>query len=176
MQVEYIGAADGLHDGTVEYVTLSGDITTQEGEESRVIGVLRDSNGSLTTDYNTIHYVPYSSLRPSEDPIQAALNTAEVDKVDLMQFQVLNNGDIVYERDIGPPPPLFEDPAIIKVRKRPEFCHRYLTGNMCRISTSETPPCTPPWRPRLSRTTAWVLRTPTTTRSECSTLIGQDLL
>ena len=45
-----------------------------------------------------------------------ALTTAEVDKVDLMQFQVLNNGDIVYERDIGPPPPLFEDPSIIKVR------------------------------------------------------------
>ena len=118
VQVEYIGSADvpGLQDGTVEYVTLSGDITTQEGEESRVIGVLRDSNGSLTTDYNTIHYVPYSSLGPSEDPIQAALTTAEVDKVDLMQFQVLNNGDIVYERDIGPPPPLFPDPAIIKVR------------------------------------------------------------
>ena len=117
--MEYIGSADvpGLHEGTVEYVTLAGDITTQEGEESRVIGVLRDSNGSLTTDYNTIHYVPYSSLRPSEDPIQAALTTAEVDKVDLMQFQVLNNGDILYDtRDIGPPPPLFEDPSIIKVR------------------------------------------------------------
>ena len=117
--MEYIGSADvpGLHEGTVEYVALAGDITTQEGEESRVIGVLRDSNGSLTTDYNTIHYVPYSSLRPSEDPIQAALTTAEVDKVDLMQFQVLNNGDILYDtRDIGPPPPLFEDPSIIKVR------------------------------------------------------------
>ena len=46
-----------------------------------------------------------------------ALTTAEVDKVDLMQFQVLNNGDILYDtRDIGPPPPLFEDPSIIKVR------------------------------------------------------------
>ena len=44
-----------------------------------------------------------------------ALTTAEVDKVDLMQFQVLNTGDIVYEPP-GPPPPLFEDPGIIKVR------------------------------------------------------------
>ena len=44
-----------------------------------------------------------------------ALTTAEVDKVDLMQFQVLNTGDIVYEPP-GPPPPLFEDPSIIKVR------------------------------------------------------------
>ena len=47
-------------------------------------------------------------------PVQA-LTTAEVDKVDLMQFQVLNTGDIVYEPP-GPPPPLFEDPSIIKVR------------------------------------------------------------
>ena len=119
VQVEYIGSADvpGLQDGTVEYVTLAGDITTQEGEESRVIGVLRDSGGGLATDYTPIHYVPYTSLRSSEDPIQAALTTAEVDKVDLMQFQVLNNGDIIYERDIGPPPPLFDpqDPSIIKV-------------------------------------------------------------
>ena len=30
-------------------------------------------------------------------------------------FQVLNTGDIVYEPP-GPPPPLFEDPGIIKVR------------------------------------------------------------
>ena len=45
-----------------------------------------------------------------------ALSTAEVDKMDLMSFSVLNPGEIVYEsRDIGPPPPLFEDPAIIKV-------------------------------------------------------------
>merc|ERR1719361_1462139 len=57
VQVEYIGSADDV--GTVEYVTLSGDITTQEGEESRVIGVLRDTTGTLTTGqhYNTIHYV-----------------------------------------------------------------------------------------------------------------------
>ena len=45
-----------------------------------------------------------------------ALSTAEVDKMDLMSFSVLNPGEIVYEsRDIGQPPPLFEpDPAIIK--------------------------------------------------------------
>ena len=38
--------------------------------------------------------------------------------MDLMSFSVLNPGEIVYEsRDIGQPPPLFEDPsgAIIKV-------------------------------------------------------------
>ena len=36
--------------------------------------------------------------------------------MDLMSFSVLNPGEIVYEsRDIGPPPPLFEDPSIIKV-------------------------------------------------------------
>ena len=51
---------------------------------------------------------------PLSVPVQA-LTTAEVDKVDLMQFQVLNTGDIVYEPP-GPPPPLFEDPSIIKVR------------------------------------------------------------
>ena len=45
-----------------------------------------------------------------------ALNTAQVDKVDLMHFQVLDNGEIVYEKDIGPPPPLFEDPSVIRVR------------------------------------------------------------
>ena len=65
VQVEYIGSADqvvtSLGDN-VEYVTLTG-----EGEaESRVIGVLRDSGG--LTDYNTL---PYYTIRPSEDPIQA---------------------------------------------------------------------------------------------------------
>jgi len=105
--IEYIGSADNLGDDKIEYVTLAGDITTEEGEESRVIGVLRDG----TLDYNN---VPYYTIRAPEDPIQAALNTAEVDKVDLMQFQVLNPGEIVYERDIGPPPPLFEDPSLIK--------------------------------------------------------------
>ena len=45
-----------------------------------------------------------------------ALSTAEVDKMDLMSFSVLNPGEIVYEsRDFGQPPPLLEDPAIIKV-------------------------------------------------------------
>ena len=35
--------------------------------------------------------------------------------MDLMSFSVLNPGEIVYEsRDIGPPPPLFEDPSIIR--------------------------------------------------------------
>ena len=105
VQVEYIGTADvSTLDGNVEYVTVSGE---QEGEEQRVIGVLRD--GGLATDYGQ-----YYTIR-ADDPIQAALNTAEVDRVDLMQFQVLNSDDVVYERDIGPPPPLFEDPNIIKV-------------------------------------------------------------
>ena len=87
-----------------------------ESEEGRVIGV-SDYGG-----YYTIRTDP-------SDPVQAALNTAEVDRVDLMQFQVLNTGDIVYERaDIGPPPPLFEDPNIIKVRQ--EHHHHLLLTSL----------------------------------------------
>ena len=73
-------------------------------------------------------YGGYYTIRTDpSDPVQAALNTAEVDRVDLMQFQVLNTGDIVYERaDIGPPPPLFEDPNIIKVSQ--EHHHHHLTS------------------------------------------------
>ena len=73
VQVEYIGSADvtNLGDGNVEYVTLAGDITTEEGEESRVIGVLRD--GALS-DYNNLQNVPYYTIRTSEDPIQAVID------------------------------------------------------------------------------------------------------
>ena len=74
VQVEYIGSADGVLGGvqavaeTVEYVTLAGDITadTEPGTaaESRVIGVLRDP--AAPGDY-----LPYYTIRTSEDPIQA---------------------------------------------------------------------------------------------------------
>ena len=65
-----------------------------------------------------------------------ALSTAEVDKMDLMSFSVLNPGEIVYEsRDIGPPPPLFEDPAIIKVN----ICStEHIKHDVCTIVHSET--------------------------------------
>ena len=65
--IEYIGSADNLGDDKIEYVTLAGDITTEEGEESRVIGVLRDG----TLDYNN---VPYYTIRAPEDPIQAVIS------------------------------------------------------------------------------------------------------
>ena len=117
VQVEYLGSADvpGLtSDATVEYVTLAGDITNDDTVESRVIGVLRDP-ASVNGDYtNAIQYVPYP-IRSTDDPLQTALQSAEVDKVDLMHFQVLGNGEIVYERDLQPPPPtLFEDPSILR--------------------------------------------------------------
>ena len=74
VQVEYIGSADSVLGGvqavaeTVEYVTLAGDITadTEPGTaaESRVIGVLRDP--AAPGDY-----LPYYTIRTSEDPIQA---------------------------------------------------------------------------------------------------------
>ena len=36
--------------------------------------------------------------------------------MDLMSFSVLNPGEIVYEsRDIGQPPPLFEDPIKVNI-------------------------------------------------------------
>jgi len=119
VQVEYVGPADvgdvpGLAtDGTVEYVTLAGDITSEDGEGSRVIGVLREPPG-ITGDYpSSIQYVPYP-IRSTDDPIHQALESAEVGKVDLMHFQVLGNGEILYERELPPPPPLFEDPPIMR--------------------------------------------------------------
>ena len=117
VQVEYLGSADvpGLSsDATVEYVTLAGDITSDDTVEgSRVIGVLRDPT-SINGDYSSaIQYVPYP-IRSTDDPLQTALNSAEVDKVDLMHFQVLGNGEILYERELPPPPPLFEEPPIMR--------------------------------------------------------------
>ena len=57
-----------------------------------------------------MHYVPYPLQ--TEDPVRTAIESAEVDKVDLMHFQVIN-GDIVYERELGPPP-LFEEAGTLK--------------------------------------------------------------
>ena len=80
-----------------------------------------------------------------------------MDKVDLLQFQVLNNGDIVYERDIGPPPPLFEDPALIKVNIcfiqscAVHLCDIDLENEsvtcvlFARINMIVNHPCTPHW-------------------------------
>ena len=75
---------------------------------------------SIYKDYKTyiffrqtespVHYVPFPLQ--TEDPVRTAIESAEVDKVDLMHFQVIN-GDIVYERELGPPP-LFEEAGTLK--------------------------------------------------------------